>query len=299
MFALRSASPPGMLHLKDHDTGATLGKDESPSSIASLALALFHRHEPDPKFMVMTAFFDESGTHGKGSPATVFGGFAANEAQWTQFEASLKDLMKQFGVSHSHAKDFRQRRGDFSGMPLEQYSRFNSSFLQLIDNTLARGFVVVLSSAHYRDIYKPRFFKKKSRPDSEYGFCFRATLLRALMFMVDNEDQIPLVPILELGHRNISDASRIYREIKNNLVEEQSGFLGPIAFEDKKKCLPLAAADSLVYAMFRKTAGYTIHPHPNAAPVGPSDPPYYVSKVPITRIEIDSNILDYLSSDLR
>lgn len=267
-----------MLHLKDQDAGARVVKAKSPSSIASLALALSYRRGPDLKFMVMTAFFDESGTHGRGSPATVFGGFAANEAQWAQFEASLKDLMKQFDVNHFHAKDFRQRRGDFSGMPLEQYSRFNSSFLQLIDNNLARGFVVVLSSTHYREIYRPRFFKKNSRPDSEYGLCFRATLLRALMFMAGNEDEIPLVPILELGHRNIRDASRIYKEIKNNLVEEKSGFLGPIAFEDKKRCLPLAAADSLVYAMFRKTAGYTTHPNPNACPVGHQIRPITYSK---------------------
>jgi hypothetical protein len=288
-----------MLHLKDQDARARLVKAESPSSLASLALALSYRREPGLNFMVMTAFFDESGTHGKDSPATVFGGFAANVVQWAQFEESLKGLMDRYGVKHLHAKDFRQRRGDFAGMPLEQYSQFNSSFLQLIDNNLARGFVVILSSKHYREIYRPRFFKKKSRLDSEYGLCFRAALLRALMFMVDNEDEIPLVPILELGHRNYRDAARIYNEIKHNLVEEDAKFLGPIAFEEKKRCLPLAVADSLVYATFRKTAGYTSHPHPHAVPVGPADPPYYVSKIPVTRIEIGSNILDYLSSDLR
>lgn len=236
-----------MLHLKDHNARARLVKAESQSSIASLALALSHHRDSGLNFMVMTAYFDESGTHGKDSPATVFGGFAANEAQWGQFEESLKALMEQYGIKHLHAKDFRQRRGDFSGMHLS----------------------------------------------------FRAALLRALMFIVDNEDQIALVPILELGHRNIRDAARIYNEIKNNLVEEQAGFLGPIAFEEKKRCLPLAVADSLVYAAFRKTAGYTSHPHPHVFPTGPSDPPYYVSKTPVTRIEIDSNILDYLSSNLR
>jgi hypothetical protein len=202
-----------MLHLTDQAGCGAL----PPSSIASLARAFAYHRDSGLNFMVMTAFFDESGTHGKDSPATVFGGFAANEAQWAQFEDSLKALMARFGVKHMHAKDFRQRRGDFSHsqMTLEQYCKFNSMFLQLIDNNLARGFVAVLSSARYKEIYRPRFYKKKKRrPDSEYGLCFRAIIIRALMFMVDNEDQIPFVPILESGHRNVSDAARIYREIK-------------------------------------------------------------------------------------
>jgi hypothetical protein len=67
-FVLRSASPNVMLHLKDQGVGAMVVKAESPSSIASLALALSYRREPGLKFMVMTAFFDESGTHGMNSP---------------------------------------------------------------------------------------------------------------------------------------------------------------------------------------------------------------------------------------
>ncbi|HXW72202.1 MAG TPA: DUF3800 domain-containing protein [Methylocella sp.] len=272
---------------------------EPPSSIIILSLALSYLRRLDLQFMVMTAFFDESGTHGRESPATVFGGFAATELQWAKFEESLKELMAHHGIKSIHAKDFRQRRGDFSGMPFEQYSQFNSSFLQLIDNNLSSGFVIILSSCHYKEIYKPRFFKKKKcRPDSEYGLCFRAILWRALMFMKENETQGPLVPILELGHRNCRDASRIYNEIKQRLTDEDSGLLGAIAFEEKKRCLPLAVADSLVYAAFRKTAGYTSHARPNTFPVGPSVPPYYVSKIPVTRIELDGNILDYLSSNL-
>jgi hypothetical protein len=204
--------------------------------------------------------------------------------------------MAQYGIKQMHAKDFRQRRGEFAGMPLEQHSQFNSSFLQLIDNNLSGGFVTVLSSSHYKEIYRPRFFKKKTRPDSEYGLCFRATLWKALIFAVNKGES--LVPILELGHRNIRDVARIYNEIKNDLTEDDSRFLGPIAFETKKRCVPLAAADLLVYTVFRKSAGYSSHPYKDAFPVGPADPPFYVSKIPITRFEIDSNILDYVSSDL-
>jgi hypothetical protein len=67
-----------------------------------------------------------------------------------------------------------------------------------------------------------------------------------------------------------------------------------------KNALPLAIANSLAYAMFRMTAGFSKHPtEPNAAVVvGPADPPYYVSKIPMTRTLIDENTLASLRDGL-
>jgi hypothetical protein len=252
--------------------------------------------------MVMTAYFDESGTHGQDSPAVIFGGFAANEGLWAIFEEQLKELLKKYRIETFHAKDFRQRRGAFRNLSIEEYGAFNSRFIQLIDSCLIRGIVIVLPTESYRKLYRPRFFKKKTRPDSEYGLCFRAAMLKSLFVMEDYPREFPIVPVLESGHRNAPDALRIYEELKIQLGNDWDKYLGPLAFEDKRRCLPLAAADSIVYSMFRRVCGSTSHENPHAVPTGPAFPPYYAGASPrkakITRIVIDDETLDYLSSDL-
>lgn len=274
---------------------------ESPSSIGSLALALSYLRAPDLNFMVMTAFFDESGTHGRESPATIFTGVASTAHLWYIFEQELRDMLKKHSIDKFHAKDFNNRNRAFKNLSFDEYARFNSSFLQLIDKCVVRGVVIVLPSDPYREIYRPRFFRKKSRPDSEYGLCFRAAILKYALALPD--DAFPLVPILERGHRNATDALRIYNELKSRLDEDRREFLGPISFADKRSCLPLAAADSIAYGMFRHVSGRTSHKHPNVVPSGPAIPSYLAGAIPgkaqITRIELSESDLDYLSSDLR
>src|SRR5262249_36256599 len=68
----------------------------------------------------------------------------------------------------------------------------------------------------------------------------------------------------------------------------------------KRDCRPLAMADALAYAVFRMSAGLSRHPtNPTiAAVVGPADPPYYVSKIPLSRILIDVSTLMRWRNDL-
>ena len=94
------------------------------------------------------------------------------------------------------------------------------------------------------------------------------------------------------------DCARVFYEVKESLVSDYSHMLGSITFGSKTD-LPLAVADSLAYAIFRMSAGYSNHPtEPNAAVVGPADPPYYVSKIPMSRTLFDENTLVSLRDGL-
>jgi hypothetical protein len=118
--------------------------------------------------------------------------------------------------------------------------------------------------------------------------------------MKDRPTDWPLNVVLETGHANAGDAIRVFGEFKESLNSEYSPLLGKLDFASKEKCTPLAMADSLAYAIFRLSAGYSQHPaDPNAAVVGPADPPYYVSKIPLSRTLIDENTLAILRDGLR
>lgn len=266
--------------------------------VGDLDWSLNWRVNPDRPYMAMIGYFDESGTHGAESPVVIVAGFIATVEQWDAYERDLAPLLTEYGVKKFHAKDFRQTKGDFKGWSSAKKAKFNSRFLRLADEHLACGISAVLSSDAYRLIYRAGDFLRTARPDTQYGLCVRAVLWKAIVFMKDRKQDWPLSMIFERGTGHEGDAIRIFNEVEDGLLPEYEGLFRPIAF-DTKAASPLAIADSLAYAIFRMSAGYSKHPtEPNAAVVGPADPPYYVSKIPLSRTLVDENTLKDLRDGL-
>jgi hypothetical protein len=220
-------------------------------------MALFHEPRPTAPFMVMTAYLDESGTHGGQSPAVLMGGFLAGAAGWAAYEKSLKYLLDSHGVGLFHAKKLRARRGEFAEWSDSQFRIFVTDFFKIVSTHLAYGFAASVTPRDYRNIYKAEGLPRKVRQDTEYGVCFRMCLTAALQFVSNFQRDWPLFIVLEGGHKNCNDAVRIYQEIKSDLSKNETygNILGSITIETKRDCLPLAAADALAHSYFRLKSG--------------------------------------------
>lgn len=269
------------------------------TSLEALGRALFHNASLSHSFMVMTAYFDESGTHGH-SPIVIVAGFIASIEGWAGYERDFAALTAEFGVNKFHAKEFRGRKGDFKDWPTRKRALFNSRFLRLADDHLSCGVAAVLPVADYQRIYQSADFPRRARPDTTYGMCVRTALAKCLIFARENKSEWPINVVMELGHSNVGDAIRVFDEVKRGLFPWYAGALGSISFDSKRDCAPLAIADSLAYAVFRMSAGFSKHPtDPNIlAVVGPAEPPYYVNKIPLSRTIIDEDSLAQLRDEL-
>jgi hypothetical protein len=265
--------------------------------VENLDFALNWRVNPDHLYMAMVGYFDESGTHGAQSPVVIVGGFLATVEQWAAYERDLTSLMAEFGVRKFHAKDFRQTKGDFKGWLRNKKAQFNSHFLQLADQHLAFGVSTVLSSDAYRQIYAAGNVRRGARRDTQYGLCIRCALWKTMTLMKDRRDDWPVNFIFELGHKHAGDATRVFTEVRGGLRPDYSSMFGSMTF-DTKEALPLAVADSLSYAIFRLSAGFSHSTQPDAAVTGEADPPYYVHKIPLARTVIDEATLAALRDDL-
>ena len=266
--------------------------------VGDLDWSLTWRQDPGRLYMAMKGFFDESGTHGAQSPVVIVAGFLATVEQWDAYESDLISLNAEYGVNKFHAKDLRGRKGDFKGWPYGKRAKYTSRFLQLADQHLSAGLATVLPSADYHQIYRSGNFRRTARPDTQYGLCVRAALWKAVILMKDRKPDWPVNFVFEMGTHHEMDAARVFFEVRDQLLPEYSEMLGAVTFETKQ-VLPLAVADFLAYAIFRMSAGYSSHPtEPNAAVVGPADPPYYVNKIQMSRTVIDENTLAKLRDDL-
>ena len=250
--------------------------------------------------MVMVGYFDESGTHGKESPITAVAGFIATADQWVAYERDLTDLFREYGVTRFHAKDFRGNKGDFKKWEHSKKGKFNSRFLKLADDHLAAGVSIVLQSLDYDRVYRSLAFPARARPDTKYGLCVRCAIWKTMVLAANRERDWPIDIVLEDGHKNAGDAIRVFDEVKESLHSEYANMLGLISFASKDSCTALAIADSLAYAIFRMSAGYSRHPTiDHAAVVGPADPPYMVQRIPLSRTLVDETTLISLRDNLR
>ncbi|MGB6756158.1 MAG: DUF3800 domain-containing protein [Xanthobacteraceae bacterium] len=126
--------------------------------------------------MILTAYLDESGTHGE-SPHIIMGGMLANARQWERFEQNFRRLKKKHGFEIFHTKKFKRRTGDFKGWTHEQCLALVADLAPLTATAFTEGVTVLLENAAYDAEYKASETPRGLRLDSKYGLCFRNCLL--------------------------------------------------------------------------------------------------------------------------
>jgi hypothetical protein len=228
--------------------------------IHGLCVALAHRLEPERIFVILTAYLDESGTHGgDGTPdnpasdATVMAGMMGTTAQWMRFNREFDRLRRRDGFRIFHAKDFRRGAGEFSGWSYEKCERFILDLYESVSvDRLMFGTTFRLDNEKFKSEYladRPR----KPQLDTAYGFCFRNCVFT---FALEAERRLAhhkrwketkIGFVLESGHRHVGDAERIYSELKAEVQGWGLDILGPLTFATKKESAELSIGDCLAH----------------------------------------------------
>jgi hypothetical protein len=202
---------------------------------------------------VLTAYFDESGTHA-GSEISGMAGFVGDARQWGKFEKRAGKLFKRFRVDVFHTIDVRRSDKDFAGWTVDRKIEFLDEFQHIINETLESGVSSFIREDDY-SYYCNLNWPKGTRKDSKYALLFRGclsqiidTVLTVDRWVTPKEPRLHVV--LEDGHKNAEDAVRLYNHARNRI--SQSKALAGLTFDNKKNCLPLAAADLFAYSAWGK-----------------------------------------------
>lgn len=202
--------------------------------------------------MKLTAYFDESGTHG--GTIALMAGFSADKRQWKKFEKRTAKLFLRFGVKVFHGVDWLRGEKDFRNWPIDRKIEFLDELQHIANETLRFGVVSVLTYEDYK-WYCDLPWPKRVRKDSMYTLLFRgcvAATMDAAEKQTEGEYELNLV--LEHGARNANDAQRIYDEIRRRIGNPTA--LNSLLFEKKGRAnLRLMAADMLAYSAYRQETG--------------------------------------------
>jgi hypothetical protein len=203
--------------------------------------------------MVLTAYFDESGTHA-GSPLSGMAGFLGDARQWRKFEKRAGKLFDRFKVDIFHTIDVRRGDKDFAGWKVDRKIEFLDEFHHIVNETLESGVASFLKEDDYKH-YCGLAWPKRARREPKYTILLRACLAEAIDFV----SHIPmgleprLNVVLEDGHKNAGDAVRMYKWVQE--LSGQHRALAALAFQNKRDCLPLAAADLFAYSAWGAEVG--------------------------------------------
>jgi Protein of unknown function (DUF3800) len=235
--------------------------------------AFAHRWEPERIFVILTAYLDESGTHGQ-SPHTVMSGMLANALQWERFERNFRRIKAKHRFRIFHTKKFKRRDGDFKGWSNEQCLALIADLAPITATAFTEGVTFLLDNAAYDAEYKSGEAPKKLRLDSKYGLCFRNCLLFFALEALKrvHRGRYPTLNfVLESGHKNFGDALRIFNELKAELKANDCNLLGMITPADKDECDPLMMADFLAHTAFMAGSAQPTQTYGNIAkpkPIG-------------------------------
>jgi Protein of unknown function (DUF3800) len=229
--------------------------------------------EPDRLFMILTVYFDESGTH-SGSPATIMSGVMGSAKQWARFQTEMDKIKRRYGFTVFHAKEFKARSGEFRGWSPEKGPRLLHDMM-IASSSLMEAFTCTLPTQVYQDAYKAGDSHRRLRLDSKYGLCFRYSLLNFLVQAMKRLGshkkfrETKIYVVMESGHPNAGDAERIFAEMRDELRGADLDLLATISFAGKDGCDPLAIADYLAHGgLLMEMAGRNKNRRDDAIPHG-------------------------------
>lgn len=157
------------------------------SLVSEMVQVLLPRGSTGGSLVMLTAYFDDSGTHDD-STVLVMGGLVGSERHWEPFERQWKaklaaPLPDRPPLARFHMHDCVAARGEFETYSIAERDALIHDFRQIIINSGVLGYAIAVSRADWDRIVAPTpmvyWFG-----DAE-GYCFRDCVSRLIVLVRD------------------------------------------------------------------------------------------------------------------
>ena len=195
--------------------------------------------------MIITAYLDESGTHG--AATMTLAAVAGDARNWATYDRLVPAVFADYGVKTFHAQDWKHSQGEFKGMSPDRRAEFLDRFGEAINQSVAFGCCAVLNMAAYKTEYAQRVKAAGKQGQSAYVLGFRAVLSTVMESTLRRPDSASCTVnvVIEGGHRNVGGVEAAFTEIQGYLRPQLDGLLGSLTIGTRDQFPQLCAADSL------------------------------------------------------
>lgn len=223
----------------------------SALSIIDVARELVSWATPDPRSLLVAAFYiDDSGTH-KGAPVVVFGGLIGEQEQWEFFEPRWKAELaaplqgKKPPLKRFHMFDCKWGLGEFSGYSSGERDAATHDFRKIILDSGVHGVAAAISRADYDELM-PDTLRATHGSADDMAF---ASAMSALDIDNRREDGVSLI-CDDTGEGSTARYASLYDRYQLMFKQQGGRTLEGLAFRSMEKVLPLQGADMIAWETY-------------------------------------------------
>lgn len=212
-------------------------------SICQIARAMFGGNEHGFIAAMHQVYFDESGTH-DGSPMMVMAGYLFRTDQARKFSRDWTKELKKLNLEYAHMTDCALGYGQYANMSVGQ--RIDSE-IKLIEHIKKRS-ILGISAAVPEWGYEQVMSTTGGWHQSAYTFMLMLCVCKISEYMREHQPKSSVAYFFESGHAKAGEANRFMNLIPSigGPVMDYHRYAGH-AFVDKRRALPLQAADMLAW----------------------------------------------------
>jgi hypothetical protein len=192
---------------------------------------------------MLSAYFDESGTH-KGSSVCVVAGLMASPVRWERLTASWGKVLASAGIPDFHASDCVTGGGIFKGWDPQERDRLYIRFVNLVKRTAAFRVWTAVVMADFHSYYDDKGEK------IPYRLCALGCASRVRQLAAKRGPLFVIPYVFDQGPKG----KWVYAAFDRLLAKGRGSHyyrMGAVTRGDRRSMLPLQAADLHAYEVYR------------------------------------------------
>lgn len=193
--------------------------------------------------MLAEVYIDESGSHA-GSPVLCLAGYIFASGRANEFSQRWAKALDSYRLPFFHMVDCAHGAAPFDGLSPEQRIAVEKEMIALIREYSEYGFAVSVYERDYDSVIPPGL---KAHTGSAYSFCVRQCLTLVKDWLNSSDFKGDVAYYFEAGHARQCEALSILNDIFNERILVNHYQHAAHVFADKRKFLPLQAADLLAW----------------------------------------------------
>ncbi len=199
------------------------------------------------RYMILTAYFDESGTH-RNSEAVSVAGYISTPARWLAFDAQWREALADFGLDFFHMTDFAVKAPPYDDWPEAQRRERISRLIAIINRNVEFSVGNVIPVATFNDTLPAA---ARDYCGGAYGLGVISAFLTVGEFVRRHYPDQWVAYVFETGAPGAGQIQKLFADNEQRPEQKHHLRLFRLGFENKRASTPIQAADILAYELYK------------------------------------------------
>lgn len=202
--------------------------------------------ETSRRLMILTGYFDESGTHA-GSDVVSVAGYVSTPTRWVRFDEEWREAMADYGLEFFHASTFANRAPPYDEWSEDERHKRFTNLAGIINRHTEFSIATMILTRLFDETFSPEV---RAHCGGPYGLAAVATFMETAKRVNEHYPDQWVSYVFESGARGAGQVLAHFQDNQRRREYASDQKLGSLRFENKRQFTPLQAADILAYELY-------------------------------------------------